>query len=565
MNIEEIRQKYPQYSDLSDEQLVKGIHSKHYSDMPFDQFAEQIGFAAQPQELGEPVVDESAGPDMTRPISIKPPGKVSIPGVAEAALALGSGMAADMYGNMVGGVRYATDPVSAPGVAEDVKQRFTYQPRTEAGQQIMRQYGGFMKPVAETIEKARLGDEALEAGLPEPVARFAEGIPEYGSAVLAGFGLKPGRPKQFTDPAKQKLSPSGKVTANVAGKRAVSSGWDDRLVGYVSTLDQKGKNLYRSILKRAKDYHTQFNPKGRPSDIVGDNLAKQVLYLKGVKARNGKLLDKIANQQLPKTQIDIDDFMQTYIDDVTRLGGEVSDNGRLVFGPKSLLYKQPGDQQAMVAMFDKLKTMANPTGKELHDFKKWLTKYVDYGKSPTTMKEGISGEMDTMLKGYRATVNNKIRDVYAPYAKVNDAYSDAAGSLNDLQRAVGPSTDILGKTADAGLGQKLRAVLGNNAKRIQLEDAVGEIQAMTKKYGGKFSEHDLAGQMRFINEMEKMWGPFTETSFKSEIGQAGQRVAEAPGVAQLSREGLRLTARQVSKMRKSREAQLRSMESLLSD
>lgn len=46
--IAEIRQKYPQYSDMSDTDLAKSLHAKHYSDMPFDQFANKVGLTAQP-------------------------------------------------------------------------------------------------------------------------------------------------------------------------------------------------------------------------------------------------------------------------------------------------------------------------------------------------------------------------------------------------------------------------------------------------------------------------------------------------------------------------------------
>src|ERR1700677_3055865 len=40
----EIRQKYPQYNDLSDDQLSDAIHSKFYSDIPKDEFHSKIGF-----------------------------------------------------------------------------------------------------------------------------------------------------------------------------------------------------------------------------------------------------------------------------------------------------------------------------------------------------------------------------------------------------------------------------------------------------------------------------------------------------------------------------------------
>lgn len=54
MNIAEVRAKYPQYQDLSDEALVKGLHSKFYADLPYEQFAEKVGLKAP-----APVSDKS--------------------------------------------------------------------------------------------------------------------------------------------------------------------------------------------------------------------------------------------------------------------------------------------------------------------------------------------------------------------------------------------------------------------------------------------------------------------------------------------------------------------------
>lgn len=55
MNIQEIRAKYPQYSDLSDEQLGKALHSKFYADMPYEQFAAKAGIAkAAPTTVAKP-------------------------------------------------------------------------------------------------------------------------------------------------------------------------------------------------------------------------------------------------------------------------------------------------------------------------------------------------------------------------------------------------------------------------------------------------------------------------------------------------------------------------------
>lgn len=51
MNIQEIRQNYPQYQDLSDQELADSLHAKHYQDMPKEQFYSKIGFTV-PQKEG---------------------------------------------------------------------------------------------------------------------------------------------------------------------------------------------------------------------------------------------------------------------------------------------------------------------------------------------------------------------------------------------------------------------------------------------------------------------------------------------------------------------------------
>lgn len=43
----DIRKQYPQYNDLSDEQLVQGFHKKFYADMPFEMFAAKVGYQAK--------------------------------------------------------------------------------------------------------------------------------------------------------------------------------------------------------------------------------------------------------------------------------------------------------------------------------------------------------------------------------------------------------------------------------------------------------------------------------------------------------------------------------------
>lgn len=47
MNMQEVRAKYPQYSDMSDGQLADALHAKYYSDMPKEKFYSSVGFKAE--------------------------------------------------------------------------------------------------------------------------------------------------------------------------------------------------------------------------------------------------------------------------------------------------------------------------------------------------------------------------------------------------------------------------------------------------------------------------------------------------------------------------------------
>lgn len=53
MQFNEIRQKYPEYSDMSDEDFANKFHKKFYSDMDFSSFASRVGYTKeQPEQSG---------------------------------------------------------------------------------------------------------------------------------------------------------------------------------------------------------------------------------------------------------------------------------------------------------------------------------------------------------------------------------------------------------------------------------------------------------------------------------------------------------------------------------
>jgi hypothetical protein len=64
--IAEIRQQYPQYKDMTDDDLAGAIHSKFYSDMPREEFNQKIGY--HPVGYAEDVL-KSAGAGLVKGVA----------------------------------------------------------------------------------------------------------------------------------------------------------------------------------------------------------------------------------------------------------------------------------------------------------------------------------------------------------------------------------------------------------------------------------------------------------------------------------------------------------------
>ena len=46
MNLQEIRREYPQYNDLSDQELSDNLYNKFYTDIPREEFNNKIGYTS---------------------------------------------------------------------------------------------------------------------------------------------------------------------------------------------------------------------------------------------------------------------------------------------------------------------------------------------------------------------------------------------------------------------------------------------------------------------------------------------------------------------------------------
>ena len=158
--IAEIREKYPQYSDMPDAALADALHSKFYSDLPKADFYTKIGLStAASTGYGSAVPQVNAqGQVIRQPDAIpgeRPSMRDVLGGIVETPLALGTGMIAAPVaalagvGRSVTGGQYGTQEGVRQGqeLAGRLQQALTYQPQTRGGQASMQTIGEVTEPL----------------------------------------------------------------------------------------------------------------------------------------------------------------------------------------------------------------------------------------------------------------------------------------------------------------------------------------------------------------------------------------------------------------------------------
>lgn len=236
----EVRQKYPQYSDMSDQQLAGALHKKYYADMPEADFAAKIGL-----KPAEAPAKQNAAADFLGPRTM----------AAETLAKFASGAAASIPAGLAGIAGTVLPGEQGQGArwVEKIQNAMTYQPRTQAGQQMSDMAAVPFEKLAQAGDI--VGEYPAEAGA-------ALGFPKTGAAVGAAVNtavqsapalLLRGRngrssPSGVDSPAWNRPVQSTAETAPKAGREAGLAGVSEK----PPTIDEL-RTLKTDAYKRADE------------------------------------------------------------------------------------------------------------------------------------------------------------------------------------------------------------------------------------------------------------------------------------------------------------------------
>lgn len=296
----EVRQKYPQYKDLSDEELAQGLHKKFYSDIPYEDFTQRIGITAQ---APEPTEEPGFMQDLGRQASLT--GRAAINAVAAVpAMAMDLGV----------GARNMTEQAVrkyAPGVAEKIDS-------------VANRIGIPSGPGAPYELPSREFQKSLtQAGVPEPQT-FGEKITGFIQSTMLGARMPA---PQISNPA-----PAGFKPPDMANATQIQTLRQAQKAGYVVPPASSNPSTMNRALEGASGKIATAQQAAVRNQAVTNQLARQALgmandtpitpeSLKALRSNAGRVYETVAKAG----EIIAD---EQYLDDLAKLGQSVDEVAR---------------------------------------------------------------------------------------------------------------------------------------------------------------------------------------------------------------------------------------------
>lgn len=411
--------------------------------------------------------------------------------------------------------------------------------RLEAFNEQLREYGSLENPT-KTIKQRKDGGKVIDVT----------------PAQLEKMDLTP----------RQQAEAGIFVQTNPAAKELKKQGFSDKRIALFNSIESSDIPAVRKMLNYVKKSKAdaRFAGKNRVSDVLGETVAERFKFIDRKNKQAGKKLNAVLKAERDKP-VNFDSAINSFADDLADLDIDilVGDDGVIApdFG-RSVL---KNSEQAQGYIKDLVERMASDGGQTLFEGHS-LKKFIDENSDLMTVQEGLSKNAKFAIKKLRRNINNAMREASPNYAEANQQFSDTIDTINLLQKAVGKNVDLRSPNTDKALGTAFRKVLSNYQSRQQQLDLLAQMDRITGKYGGDFSD-SMYDQLLVANELETMFDLAPRNTLQGQVKSGvGQSLIDFSGDATIAaaRVGANIFDKAISKARGVNEkAALKAIDDLL--
>lgn len=307
---------------------------------------------------------------------------------------------------------------------------------------------------------------------------------------------------------------AGRAKADPLATEAIKQGFDEGVVAALKAAtpeDRAAMQRMVDIMERGRR-NARYAVNNRPSDVAGQSMLARVNHIKQVNSEAGKQLDSVAKSLKGQT-VDFDEPVQNFLTRLDDMGVGLGDDLKPIYAGSDIEGVKAA-QNVLDNVIQRMRTGATPDAYDLHRMKKYIDEHVTYGKTA----EGLAGNTERVLKDLRRDLDNVLDSQFPEYNRVNTTYADTISALDSVQDVAGKKLDLFGPNSDKAVGTLLRRMMSNAQSRVNLMDAVDEVETIARRYGGTFAD-DVGAQMLFADELDSVFGPVARTGFQRSVGE----------------------------------------------
>lgn len=321
--------------------------------------------------------------------------------------------------------------------------------------------------------------------------------------------------------AKYILNGAGKVKKDKLAIEAIRQNFDEGVVAAIKGATPKDRaKMLRMVSTLEKGIkNKRFSVTNRPSDVAGGSLADRVKFVRSVNRKAGSQLDGVA-KSLKGQQVEFQGPVKTFLQDLSDMGVTFDGQAGKVIFKGSDIEGARGAEGLIRNLINRMRNTQTPDAYDVHRLKRFIDEQVTYGKSA----KGLAGKSEGIVKKLRSNLDAVLDESFPQYNRVNTQYSETIQALDSFQSAVGSKIDLSGANADKAIGTVSRRLLGNAQSRVNLLDAIDEVQSVAVSHGGKFDD-DLLSQVLFVDELDSVFGSSTRTSLQGDVQKVVDRAA----------------------------------------
>lgn len=310
---------------------------------------------------------------------------------------------------------------------------------------------------------------------------------------------------------------SKKTTKDQMVKQAKASGLDEQAINAVKNLTDDeiafAKELTEQAEKAAKTAVEGGKKVKTPRDLVGDRLRTAQSSLKSFKAKAGQKVGEVKARLKQKTvDLDLDDVVASFKDEVEGLGGEFLDDGTINWA-KSTVRRNAGDKSLLSGVWEDIKIGTKGADDIVNDVTA-IGGDLFEGK----VQQQIQGSSERIANNVRTGLKGKLEALEGELGPAYKEFSDLSDVTSLLDRKIGPTGTKAGgfiKRIFGGAGEETQAL-------------IDDVIRASKERGIKEGSN-LVKDMQLALEAEKVFKVKRPTGLPGGVESAIQ-VAKAPSL-----------------------------------